>query len=416
VGLSRRRLHSEKYKNNNMSSNIFVWYLISLFEGVLVPWSIIYMIGYLVLHALPPFVLQSFLHLLPVDQLLEQSHVFFFIALFLFCISFFIIQPFSAIPVMENKRIKQNRVYFERFLLFAGVMITMRLMFQQAALQKDLIAVEKRSYLAEDRISSLFQKMEERDAQFEAKTKQLKKEIEDLKKKFADFNSGDGKSTNEKQVLKTVPQSRQNMEVITTSSALTTEPEEEDLSRLITLLQIEYKTTYEALQSSVKDLKENTSALKNDASTANNKLVDLSNQMKALVESPYYLESHILLWFNEDIPIGYRVCDGKDGKIPDLRNRFLIGAERTKRNGETEVTEGHYALHEKGGNIESYHSFVTRLADEELPSPSSINDTAVVNTGNSRNMKIFDVKATENHNMELFPPFHAVYFLCRENK
>jgi uncharacterized protein YlxW (UPF0749 family) len=370
------------------------------------------MIGYLVLHALPPFVLQSFLHLLPVNQLLESSHVFFFIALFLFCISFFIIQPFSVIPVMDNKRIKSNRIYFERFILFVGIMITMRLMFQQAELQKDLITVEKRSYLAEDRLTLLFHKMEEREAQFETRTKQLKKDIEDLKKKFAEFSSGGSKHTSEKQVLKTVPQ---NMEVIPSSSALTAEPEEEDLSRLITLLQIEYKTNYEALQSSVKDLQENTSSLKDTTSSTKNQLVDLSNQMKALVESPFYLESHILLWFNEDIPNGYRVCDGKDGKIPDLRNRFLLGAERTRHNGETEISEGHYALHEKGGNIESYHSFVTRLADEELPSPSSINDTAVV-TGNARNIKIFDVRSTENHNIELFPPFHAVYFLCRENK
>ena len=96
------------------------------------------------------------------------------------------------------------------------------------------------------------------------------------------------------------------------------------------------------------------------------------------------------------IPAGWAVCESLDG-TPDLRNRFLVGAESTAKAGNF------------GGRADipadGQHSHRATAA------PSSVRDN--FGNDNADDRWYTTVDGSHNHGGSNLPPFYSVVFLCK---
>ncbi len=105
----------------------------------------------------------------------------------------------------------------------------------------------------------------------------------------------------------------------------------------------------------------------------------------------------IALWFGSvaTIPAGFILCDGGGGS-PDLRDRFVRGANGGKPPGAT------------GGSVSHTHTFTGDGHDHLLLAGTNVKLGAVFNDRTNSSPGVGETDSADN-----YPPYHALCFIMK---
>jgi len=151
----------------------------------------------------------------------------------------------------------------------------------------------------------------------------------------------------------------------------------------------------------------------------------------------------VIMWHGDvdDIPDGWAICDGKDGLTPDLRRRFIVGAEETnyKRtsDGLTSEKEDYSYKKEEGTSTvtlglaqmpihyhDVYFSSDGKSSDNQGWAAGSLNGVYVTNRASDSNRINSASMTTRGERQPIAtsggdqphenrPPFYALFFIKR---
>jgi hypothetical protein len=354
------------------------------------------MIAYFLLHSAPNQIFEPLGHLIPYEDILFQSHFLYYISIGVFFFSFLFLQPLSILPSNLNDQTKKNQ-YFERVLYMVGMIILIQLMFQQDKMGEELVSMEKYHFVQEDKIQRnthhIFQKEKELIQLYESKFIELKTEIDSLNYQL--IRSQERIESLEKKVAAVESAHTAHREPVATAEHVHEELQEK-IASLTSYVQSNVEQTNFLLNDRIPSFEK---AFAGFQERIDNIPVQASSAPAA--DSPA-LTGDVLIWYKEEIPAGYRICDGSAG--PDLRDRFLVGGGLD------------YSLGDSGGNnkihLHAKHFPALTLdatQSEEVPVDGRLVKAEGVHVAEGR-------EVGEVEGIDIRPPYHAVYFICRETR
>ena len=96
-----------------------------------------------------------------------------------------------------------------------------------------------------------------------------------------------------------------------------------------------------------------------------------------------------------DIPANWQLCDGSNG-TPDLRDKFIIGSQKTYEVGDT------------GGNANHTHGFTTDGHKHSFKEGTQINSGFIINIESATTICTGTTDAANNA-----PPYYSLAFMMR---
>jgi hypothetical protein len=302
------------------SSNILVWYFITFYETILVPLSLVYMIGYFLLHSVPSEVIASLSHLLPFEDILFQSHFLYYISIVVFFFSFLFLRSAAPDHLRKGKVAKRNE-YYERVLYMIGMIVLIQLMFQQDKMNDEILSMERAHFLHDEKIEQNTFQIHQKEKQlidlYESKFSQLKNNFDLLQ---SDLTQAKEKILSLEKRLATLPNSDNN-----------NNKNNDNFSKEF---ESKFQSLQASLQSSMNQFRTQQDSLVSDRFPALEKALAGFQKDKDSSLNRELPSSSILIWYGKEVPAGYRICDGTREDIPDLRNRYLIGAGGNYKSGD----------------------------------------------------------------------------------
>ena len=137
-------------------------------------------------------------------------------------------------------------------------------------------------------------------------------------------------------------------------------------------------------------------------------------------------QNTIMMWWGniENIPDGWKLCDGKDADTPDLRDRFIVGAGKEYKlndtGGETSVTLSMNQMPKHKHDVrDGGHTHTTSYTYEIYDSDARNNKTGGDGDSDSSNSvseghaKIIENYQGNNAPHENRPPYYALYYIMK---